>query len=422
MRSLVLRLLAWLLIAGAAATAGAADASSRLHYFAFKGTDVISSNKPDVPVNPASVVKVGTSLWALEKLGANHRYTTAFGTTADWDSETGVLEGDLVVYGGGDPDFQLENAFLVARELRRLGLRRVEGSLRVVGTFWCGWEKGMQYRQTDPVKRGELMGRRLRAAFDTRRWSRSTESAWRAMATRRGWNVRDRVRIAITGGVEVAVPNGFEPLVVHRSNRLADLLRRFNVYSNNDIIRVAEGIGEVAEMEAFVTERLQAEPGQIELSTASGELRNRMSVRLMTRLLTELAYEAVEQDIELRYLLPSIGCDPGHTRKMFPSLARAPLTGTVTCKTGTLTHTDGGVAVLAGTFAAADGEPVVFAIAAPRAGRSLQYWRMLEQRWVLALMEEQGGAIAVPCGKGLPFSDTFAEIDVILAEVPSVEK
>ena len=82
----------------------------------------------------------------------------------------------------------------------------------------------------------------------------------------------------------------------------------------------------------------------------------------------------------------------------------------------------GGVAVLAGTFAAADGEPVVFAIAAPRAGRSLQYWRMLEQRWVMALMEEQGGAIAVPCGKGLPFSDTFSEIDVILAEVPSVEK
>jgi len=394
----------------------AASAESRLLYFAFKGTDVISSNRPDEPVNPASVVKVGTSLWALDVRGADHRYATAFGISGDWDRETGILDGDLVIVGGSDPDFQLENAYMVARELNRLGLHRIEGKIRVSGTFWMGWERGVEYRLTDPIDRGELMGKRLRTAFDPRRWNRTALNTWKGLCKRRGWDASHRPRIVVTDGVEVNGLNGIEPVLSHRSNRLVDTLRRFNVYSNNDIVRIAEGIGTLPEMDNFLTARLGAESDAIELSTASGELKNRMSVRLMTRLLTELAHEAVEQELELGKLLPVIGCDPGATRRMFPALAEDALTGTVTCKSGTLTHTDGGVAVLAGTFTSGDGEPVVFAIAAPRAGRSLQYWRMLEQRWVLRLMEEHGGAIAAPCGKDLPYSDTFAEIDVLLDE------
>jgi hypothetical protein len=99
---------------------------------------------------------------------------------------------------------------------------------------------------------------------------------------------------------------------------------------------------------------------------------------------------------------------------MFPALAAAPLTGAVTCKTGTLTNTDGGVAVLTGTFTSPENGPVVFAIAAPRAGGRLEYWRQLQQRWVLALIEEQGGAMPAPCGAPLPFSDTHAEVEAVV--------
>ncbi len=133
----------------------------------------------------------------------------------------------------------------------------------------------------------------------------------------------------------------------------------------------------------------------------------------MTALLSELRSEAADQDLDLRRLLPVIGCDPGATRRMFPALAAPPLTGTVTCKTGTLTNTDGGVAVLAGTFTSPEKGVVTFAIAAPRAGGRLQYWRKLQQRWVLALIDEQGGAVPAPCGPELPFSDTFAEVEVV---------
>jgi hypothetical protein len=399
-------------IAGAVFS-GAGSDGERLRVIAVGAGETRIEQGADDAVNPASVVKLATSLWALDELKADHRYSTTFGLLGDWDRDTGVVVGDLVVRGGADPDFQWENAFLVARELNRLGLRRIEGRIRIQGVFWFGWEHGVEGRLVEPTKRGERMGQRLIAAFDSTRWDRSHENTWKAMCERRGWDASLRPRLVVSDGVRVSELGDAVPLVVHRSNPLPDVLRRFNVYSNNDIVRVADGIGTIDELEAFVTGRLGLKPGGIELSTASGEHRNRMSVRQMAALLSELRREAADQGLELRRLLPVIGCDPGATRRMFPALAASPLTGTVTCKTGTLTGTDGGVAVLAGTFTSPEMGVVTFAIAAPRAGGRLQYWRKLEQRWVLALIEEQGGAVPGPCGPELPFSDTFAQVEAV---------
>jgi len=400
-------------VAGAVASGAASDAE-RLRFIAVSGGETRMAQGADDQVNPASVVKLATSLWALDELGADHRYTTIFGLLGDWDRDRGVLVGDLVVRGGGDPDFQWENAYLVARELNRMGLRRVEGRVRIQGVFWFGWEHGVETRLLDPRERGERMGRRLIAALDSSRWDRSQENTWQAMCERRGWDASERPRVVVRDGVRVSALGDPAPQVIHRSNPLPEILRRFNVYSNNDIVRVADGLGTIDELTSFVCGRLGLKPGGIELSTASGERRNRMSVRQMTDLLHELGEEAADQGLDLRRLLPVIGCDPGATRRMFPALAASPLTGTVTCKTGTLTSTDGGVAVLAGTFTSPEHGTVAFAVAAPRAGGRLQHWRKLQQRWVLALIDEQGGAVPAPCGPELPFSDTFAEVEAVV--------
>jgi D-alanyl-D-alanine carboxypeptidase/D-alanyl-D-alanine-endopeptidase (penicillin-binding protein 4) len=409
-------LAAALTVAAAASTASETD---RLHWIAVSPDGVLTEQRPDEPVNPASVVKVGTSLLALDRLGPAHRYLTRIGFTGRLDPATGVLDGDLVIDGGADPDFQWENTFLVARALNRAGLHTVTGRLVVRGTFWNGWEHGVEQRVTDPQERSRQMGLRVVDTLDPRRWSASHRDTWNAMCARRGWDQAQRPRVVVGGGVAVGGAAEVAPLVVHRSNPLPELLRRFNVYSNNDIIRIAEPLGDVAGLEAFLVGRLGAGGGGIELSTASGERQNRMSVRLMARLLLELEAEAAEHGLTLDRLLPVIGCDPGPTRRMFPALAAPPLAGAVTCKTGTLTTTDGGVAVLAGTFTGSDGAPVVFAIAAPRAGRGLQYWRMVEQRWLIALIDTRGGALAPPCGPPLPSSDTSAEVELVAADRPA---
>ncbi|MEL6766922.1 MAG: D-alanyl-D-alanine carboxypeptidase/D-alanyl-D-alanine-endopeptidase [Pseudomonadota bacterium] len=77
---------------------------------------------------PASVAKLPTAAFALEKLGADHRFTTrllARGTVAN-----GVLTGDLVLEAGGDPELDTDALAPLASAIAAAGIRRVEGAVR----------------------------------------------------------------------------------------------------------------------------------------------------------------------------------------------------------------------------------------------------------------------------------------------------
>lgn len=81
----------------------------------------------DVARNPASVAKLITTWGALSLLGPTHTWTTeihALGPIQD-----GVLEGDLLIRGGGDPLLVAEELWKLTGELRGLGLREVRGDL-----------------------------------------------------------------------------------------------------------------------------------------------------------------------------------------------------------------------------------------------------------------------------------------------------
>src|SRR5687768_5401275 len=87
---------------------------------------VLSVN-PELPMNPASVMKLVTTYAALEALGPAYRWKTeayATGTLRD-----GVLEGDLVLKGYGDPKLDLEAFWVLLRALRGKGLREIRGNL-----------------------------------------------------------------------------------------------------------------------------------------------------------------------------------------------------------------------------------------------------------------------------------------------------
>src|SRR4051794_30022620 len=88
------------------------------------------ASRPDVPRMPASVEKLYTSATALLRYGAEGRLTTTVLAPALPD-DTGVVSGDLVLQGGGDPTFGAAAAGQLAQRLVDGGLVRVEG--RVVG-------------------------------------------------------------------------------------------------------------------------------------------------------------------------------------------------------------------------------------------------------------------------------------------------
>ncbi|MCC6212580.1 MAG: D-alanyl-D-alanine carboxypeptidase/D-alanyl-D-alanine-endopeptidase [Burkholderiales bacterium] len=79
------------------------------------------------PMNPASVMKLLTTYAALELLGPAYRWKTeAWIAVAPRD---GVLEGELMLKGGGDPRLDLESFWILLRELRGKGLREIRGDL-----------------------------------------------------------------------------------------------------------------------------------------------------------------------------------------------------------------------------------------------------------------------------------------------------
>ncbi|MQQ08974.1 D-alanyl-D-alanine carboxypeptidase/D-alanyl-D-alanine-endopeptidase [Epibacterium sp. SM1979] len=81
---------------------------------------------------PASVAKALTALYALDTLGAGHRFSTELVATGPVSG--GVLQGDLVLSGGGDSMLSTDDLAQLARSLKTAGIREVRGDFRV----WSG--------------------------------------------------------------------------------------------------------------------------------------------------------------------------------------------------------------------------------------------------------------------------------------------
>ena len=81
------------------------------------------------PFNPASTMKLVTTHAALSMLGPGYRWTTRFLTTGP--IRDGVLQGDLVLQGGGDPHLVIEDLHALMADLRAQGLTTIRGDLVV---------------------------------------------------------------------------------------------------------------------------------------------------------------------------------------------------------------------------------------------------------------------------------------------------
>jgi D-alanyl-D-alanine carboxypeptidase/D-alanyl-D-alanine-endopeptidase (penicillin-binding protein 4) len=360
---------------------------------------VISTNRGDEAVNPASVVKAATTLWALERLGPDHRFETTVYARGTVDAKTRTLVGDLVVRGGADPDFQSENVFLVAEVLNARGIRKVSGRLVVDRRFWIGWEGGSEGPALSAERRALMMGERLRRALDPARWTRAQHAAWRAFATAEGRQISKPPSVVVRGGVRFeSDTSGYAgtTVAIHRSKPLVETLRRFNCFSNNDIERVGGEIGAADELGAELSERLSEAGNGVQLSTTSGLGENRLTPRQMVGLMRELRSTAGSHGLDVEEILPVAGCDPGTVTRFFPRLSTGSNATALVGKTGTLTATDGGVSVLAGFINTGEGE-FVFAVAAPRAAGKLRLARRVEEQWLLDLLARHGGARPRTC-------------------------
>ncbi len=78
---------------------------------------------------PASVAKALTALYALETLGPGYRFKTQ--VLAAGPVRNGVLQGDLILAGGGDPILTTDDLASMAAALKQAGIRELSGDFKV---------------------------------------------------------------------------------------------------------------------------------------------------------------------------------------------------------------------------------------------------------------------------------------------------
>lgn len=86
---------------------------------------LLAALSPDTRLSPASVTKLYTAAAALRQFGPDHRFVTRLMSRGD--IVDGVLLGDLVLAGSGDPGLSTAQLWTLVTRLRDQGVERIGG-------------------------------------------------------------------------------------------------------------------------------------------------------------------------------------------------------------------------------------------------------------------------------------------------------
>ena len=313
--------------------------------------NTVAAQSVDGRFNPASSIKLATTLVALQNLGPDYRFLTSVWAAGTIDRTTGTLTGDLII-SGRDPSFHYEHAVMLARQLNALGIRTVNGNLIVAPGFAMNFDGSAKHS-----------GEEIRETFDAARRSAGATQAWIEERTiiEDNESLRSVPSVVITGEVQLgAAPVRAIPLLTHKSSKLVDVLKAMLCYSNNFMAeRIGESLGGPQTVRASLVDKLKLNPDEIVMSSTSGVGVNRFTPRAMMKILRGLRNELQKDQLSLSDILPVAGIDPGTLEDRYTDPSER---GSVIAKTGTLIRTDGGASSLVGEMQTRSGRIVLFVI------------------------------------------------------------
>jgi serine-type D-Ala-D-Ala carboxypeptidase/endopeptidase (penicillin-binding protein 4) len=141
--------------------------------------EVLLAHEAEKAVIPASLMKVATTITALETLGATQTFTTKLYYSGS--IKNGVLEGDLILKGGGDPTLGSEFfgvtpeqvIFNFANSVKNAGIISVKGRLLIDETYFendvpatWSWEDVGNYYAA-PARSLNFVDNRMTLTFTT---------------------------------------------------------------------------------------------------------------------------------------------------------------------------------------------------------------------------------------------------------------
>jgi D-alanyl-D-alanine carboxypeptidase/D-alanyl-D-alanine-endopeptidase (penicillin-binding protein 4) len=112
-----------------------ADAGSAFLVLPLDGGALQLARHEDMPMNPASTMKLLTTYAALSTLGPGYHWRTT--VYASRHPVGARLEGDLIVRGSGDPSLVIERWWLLVQRIRAMGIRDIRGDLVIDRTRYA---------------------------------------------------------------------------------------------------------------------------------------------------------------------------------------------------------------------------------------------------------------------------------------------
>jgi D-alanyl-D-alanine carboxypeptidase/D-alanyl-D-alanine-endopeptidase (penicillin-binding protein 4) len=288
--------------------------------FCFESNQDILGKNIDLPVNPASVTKLYTTLWSLEQLGKDHRFQTNFS----------VKDGNLYIHGGSDPYFVTENLLFALSKLQEEGYSKFN---KVVfdENFFFNWNKA-------PKK----LEKALYQILNKKLWKESTFTALKdsnEFFKRNNQSQRIIIdafsvkKVQFKREIELIPDNIFtlhsSPLYMH--------LKQVNMYSNNFYTdSIFEYLGGEEKFNSYIHQKLNTSKDEIYFLTGSGLGTNYTTCRVTLNMLEQLRNEFISQSLESEDVIAVPGSDAGTMKKRFTSLN---YNRKIVAKTGTLNHT-----------------------------------------------------------------------------------
>ena len=318
---------------------------------------------------PASTTKVVTTYALLKTLKPESTIETEV-----WgDLKDGVVQGDLLFKGDGDPFLTSERVWLLAQALQRQGVQRVTGTIRLDQSAFDSQQapEGWENTSADtlptvlPLSVNFNRDESGRLVADPERQSREILQ-----------KILQETGIAIEG--RAGIPWNGRKLLSWSSPPLRALVQDINKWSNNFMVEMLVrrfGAGSwprgVKRIQEFYRSTFALGPETIRITDGSGLSKdNRLSAKTLAIVL-RAAYHDFEVGPEFVASLKVMGGEPWKLK-----VKDANLTRRVRVKSGHLDR----VTSLCGYLQTLDGQVRVFAIVLNGASRDEDIWEQVS-RW-----------------------------------------
>lgn len=119
------------------------DDQTSVSVVAMPSGKVIYASNTSQPLLPASVMKIITTAAALHHLSPEYRFKTQF--LHNGTRKNGVIQGDLIIRGGGDPRLSTEQFWYVANQIKASGINEITGNLVVDTHFFDQYDRAPEW-------------------------------------------------------------------------------------------------------------------------------------------------------------------------------------------------------------------------------------------------------------------------------------